>query len=119
MLAPKGKSPFDTDPGGKVPSSPPDRVTRDIVQLVEGLFAKPASEVVGRGKGSTQRLRAYMAALQLVDCALASVPDGNCPVAYLRFHISHLRFNAGATAAGPTMLAFENHVFKPSAAEGE
>lgn len=113
MAAPKGKSPFDTDPGYKVPGSAPDRVVRDWITLSEGLFAVPAATLVkGDGKGTAQRTRAYMALLLLVDQALASVPEDTTPVGFLRHHIAHLRYNASQSAAGPSMLAAEQYLFK-------
>lgn len=113
MAAAKGKSPFDTDPGYKVPGSAPDRVVRDWIAMTERLFSVPAATLVkGDGKGTAQRTRAYMALLLLVDQALASVPDDTTPVGFLRHHIAHLRYNASQSAAGPSMLAAEQYLFK-------
>ena len=112
--APKGKSPFDTDPGAKVPASAPDRILRDIVAMAPQLFATPAAVIVkGDGKGVPQRTRAFMAMLALMDQALASAPDDTTPVGYLRHYIAHLRYHASQSAAAPAMAAFEQYVFQP------
>jgi hypothetical protein len=111
MSASKGASPFLKDPGGDVPKSAPARQLRDIIDMAPHLFASPAGDVVGKGNGVAQRTRVYMAALLLADKILASVPDPNCPVGYLRFHIEHLRYHAGQSAAGGTMLAHEKYLF--------
>lgn len=107
LAASKGASPFDKDPGGDVPKALPPRQLRDVVEMLPHLFAAPAGDVVGKGNGVLQRQRMYLAALYLVDTALASVPDPNCPVGYLRYHLSHLRYHASQSPGGPTMLAFE------------
>lgn len=113
MAAPKGKSPFESDPGGKVPTSAPDRAMRDWVAMSTQLFNTPPAVLIkGDGKGVVQRQRVYMALLLLVDQILSSVPDDTTPVGYLRFHLSHLRYNASQTAAGPTMIAWEQYLFR-------
>ena len=117
LHAVKGSSPFDKDPGGKVPTSPPSRIIRDIVDMAPLFFAYPAAEVVGKSTGSTQRLRAYMAAAALLDQFLSGVPDGNTPVAYLRHQLAHLRYNASMTPAGPTMKAHEDYLMTPETGE--
>lgn len=106
MTASKGASPFDKDPGGEPPKTV-QRQIRDMYDMMPRMFAMPAGDVVGKGTGSAQRQRVYLAAVSLLKQALASVPDANCPVGYLMWHLDHLRYNASTSAAGPTLLAFE------------
>jgi hypothetical protein len=111
MTASKGTSVFDKDPEGSPPTSPSPRQIRDLMALMPHLFAAPASDVVGKGKGSVQRHRLYTAALLMLHTALSSVPDKNCSVGYLLWHIEHLRYNASQTPGGQTMMAFEKWLY--------
>ena len=107
MTVTKGTSPFDKDPGGKLPKGAAPRQLRDMDDMANRVFAMLAGDVVGKGTGAVQRQRYYTTLLALLDRALASVPDEACTVGYLRWHISHLRFNASQTAAGASMAQFE------------
>lgn len=112
MHASKGTSVLDKDPGGQVPSGTSPRQIRDLMAMMPRLFAAPAGDVVGKGAGSVQRHRLYTAALLLVHTALSSVPDKNCPVSYLLWHLEHLRYNASQTPGGTTMLKYEQWLFR-------
>lgn len=104
--------PLAKDPGGEIPKGAPARHLRDMLDMFPHLFSAPAPDVIGKGKGATQRTRVYLAGLAVLDLALSSVGDEACTVGYLRHHIAHLRYNAYNTPAGATMAEFEKYLFQ-------
>lgn len=111
MTASKGTSVFDKNPEGTPPTTASPRQVRDLMAMMPHMFAAQAGDVVGKGKGSVQRHRLYTAALLMLHTALSSVPDKNCPVGYLLWHLEHLRYNASQTPGGQTMLAYETWLY--------
>lgn len=119
MIASKGANPLAKDPGGVVPKSAPARYLRDMADMAPHLFSMPAGDIVGKGKGQLQRQRVLMALFSFADQILASVPDGETPVALLRHQLAHQRYNASVTPGGPTMLAWEAYLLAAGAEDGE
>lgn len=113
LAAPKGKSPFDTHPGGKVPGTPPDRALRDILAMATQLFSTPAAVIVkGDGKGVVQRQRVFSSLLLLVDQMLGTIQDPHVPIGALQHYVRQLRYEATQTPGADVMLEYEKYLFQ-------